>query len=115
MEKRGDEVVVGRQVVGLAIGVFGIAEILRNLEDEHEREVMTRRGVIRLSMSRTAALPVSSAATSRSPSSISWARTVCSSPELVPAVFPGPGMVRGLSRIRRATPRRPAGRARRGG
>ncbi len=61
----------------------------------------------------------SSAATSRSPSSISWARTVCSSPELVPAfvaaVFPGPGMVRGLSRIRRATPRRPAGRARRGG
>ena len=32
----------GLNFVALAVGVFGIAEILRNLEDEHERQVMTR-------------------------------------------------------------------------
>ena len=32
----------GLNFVAVAIGVFGFAEILRNLEDEHEREVMTR-------------------------------------------------------------------------
>ena len=32
----------GLNFVAVAIGVFGIAEILRNLEDEHEREVMTK-------------------------------------------------------------------------
>ncbi|MFG6079188.1 tripartite tricarboxylate transporter permease [Paracoccus litorisediminis] len=32
----------GLNFVALAVGVFGIAEILRNLEDEHDREVMTR-------------------------------------------------------------------------
>ncbi|MRX50000.1 tripartite tricarboxylate transporter permease [Paracoccus sp. S-4012] len=33
----------GLNFVAVAIGVFGIAEILRNLEDEHEREVMTKK------------------------------------------------------------------------
>ncbi|WP_347140139.1 tripartite tricarboxylate transporter permease [Paracoccus sp. SSK6] len=32
----------GLNFVAVAVGVFGIAEILRNLEDEHDREVMTR-------------------------------------------------------------------------
>ncbi|MBY0137671.1 tripartite tricarboxylate transporter permease [Paracoccus yeei] len=32
----------GLNFVALAVGVFGIAEILRNLEDEHDREVMTK-------------------------------------------------------------------------
>lgn len=32
----------GLNFVALAVGVFGIAEILRNLENEHDREVMTR-------------------------------------------------------------------------
>jgi len=32
----------GLNFVALAVGVFGIAEILRNLEDEHDREVLTR-------------------------------------------------------------------------
>ena len=32
----------GLNFVAVAIGVFGFAEILRNLEDEHERQVMTR-------------------------------------------------------------------------
>ncbi|MFC0341303.1 tripartite tricarboxylate transporter permease [Paracoccus niistensis] len=32
----------GLNFVAVAIGVFGFAEILRNLEDEHEREVMTK-------------------------------------------------------------------------
>ncbi|MFT4151767.1 MAG: tripartite tricarboxylate transporter permease [Paracoccaceae bacterium] len=31
----------GLNFVALAVGVFGIAEILRNLEDEHDREVVT--------------------------------------------------------------------------
>ena len=33
----------GLNFVALAVGVFGIAEILRNLEDEHAREVLTRQ------------------------------------------------------------------------
>ncbi|WJS86608.1 tripartite tricarboxylate transporter permease [Paracoccus sp. TOH] len=32
----------GLNFVAVAVGVFGIAEILRNLEDEHDREVMTK-------------------------------------------------------------------------
>ncbi|WP_423205820.1 tripartite tricarboxylate transporter permease (plasmid) [Paracoccus yeei] len=32
----------GLNFVAVAVGVFGIAEILRNLEDEHDRQVMTR-------------------------------------------------------------------------
>lgn len=32
----------GLNFVALAVGVFGIAEILRNLEDEHDRQVMTK-------------------------------------------------------------------------
>jgi TctA family transporter len=32
----------GLNFVALAVGVFGVAEILRNLEDEHDREVMTK-------------------------------------------------------------------------
>ena len=32
----------GLNFVAVAVGVFGIAEILRNLETEHDREVMTR-------------------------------------------------------------------------
>ena len=32
----------GLNFVAVAVGVFGIAEILRNLEDEHDRDVMTR-------------------------------------------------------------------------
>ena len=33
----------GLNFVAVAVGVFGIAEILRNLEDEHERSVMVKR------------------------------------------------------------------------
>ncbi|MGV6872171.1 tripartite tricarboxylate transporter permease [Pseudochelatococcus sp. B33] len=33
----------GLNFVALAVGVFGIAEILRNLEDERERDVITRK------------------------------------------------------------------------
>ncbi|SIP86451.1 TctA family transporter [Paracoccus thiocyanatus] len=32
----------GLNFVAVAVGVFGIAEILRNLEDEHDRQVMTK-------------------------------------------------------------------------
>jgi len=32
----------GLNFVALAVGVFGIAEILRNLEDEHDRQVLTK-------------------------------------------------------------------------
>jgi len=32
----------GLNFVAVAVGIFGIAEILRNLENEHDREVMTR-------------------------------------------------------------------------
>ncbi|MCZ0964573.1 tripartite tricarboxylate transporter permease, partial [Paracoccus benzoatiresistens] len=41
----------GLNFVAVAVGVFGIAEILRNLEDEHDREVMTRN-ITRLFPSR---------------------------------------------------------------
>ncbi|TIQ91861.1 tripartite tricarboxylate transporter permease, partial [Mesorhizobium sp.] len=33
----------GLNFVAVAVGVFGVAEILRNLENEHERSVMIRR------------------------------------------------------------------------
>jgi putative tricarboxylic transport membrane protein len=36
------ELADGLNFVALAVGVFGIAEILRNLEDEHERDVAVR-------------------------------------------------------------------------
>ena len=41
----------GLNFVAVAVGVFGIAEILRNLEDEHDRQVMTKN-ITRLFPSR---------------------------------------------------------------
>lgn len=37
------ELADGLNFVAVAVGVFGIAEILRNLEDEHERDVMVKK------------------------------------------------------------------------